>query len=78
MLTCGSSGWIQFVSPCVLCVWGGGAGARLRGGAAAVTPAALLPRLQMFWTILGSSFIYNIGLPSVGLLQGVPALSQRE
>lgn len=50
---------------------------RLREGAA-VTPVALLPGLQMFWTILGSSFIYNIGLPSLGLLQWVPALSQRE
>lgn len=48
------------------------------GKGTTVTPVALLPGLQMFWTILGSSFIYNMGLPSLGLLQRVPIPSQRE
>lgn len=43
---------------------------------ATITPVALLPGLQLFWTILGSSFIYNTGLSSLGLLQWVPALSR--
>lgn len=48
------------------------------GEGTTVTPVTLLPGLQMFWTILGTSFIYNIGLPSLGPLQRVPNPSQRE
>lgn len=67
--------WILRVDP-VPCELGGG-GVRL-GEDTTVTPVALLPGMQMFRTILGSSFIYNIGLPSLGLLQRVPIPSQRE
>lgn len=43
------------------------------GGRCKKYSVPLLPRLRMFWSILGGSYIYNTGLPSLGLPKTVPS-----
>lgn len=60
--------WLLRVDPVQLCVCVCVKGEVRLWEGASDTPVASLPGLRMFWTILGSSFVYNIGLPSLGLL----------